>query len=34
MKEPVTVSDEDIAQFAAQVTFNARNTQRVLPTRP
>ena len=34
MTEPVTVSDEDIAQFAAQVTFNARYTQRDVPARP
>ena len=32
--EPVTVSDEDIAQFAAQVTCNARYTQRDVPARP
>jgi carbonic anhydrase len=32
--QPVTVSDEDIAQFAAQISFNARLTQRNVPARP
>jgi carbonic anhydrase len=30
MTEPVTVSDEDIAQFAERIHFNARFTQRRL----
>lgn len=34
MTEPVYVSDGDIAQFAAQVSFNARYTQRNVPARP
>jgi carbonic anhydrase len=34
MTEPVCVSGEDIAQFAAQVNFNARYTQRSVPVRP
>ena len=34
MKEVVTVSDEDMAQFAAQISFNARYTQRAVPARP
>jgi carbonic anhydrase len=34
MTEPVYVSDEDLAQFAAQVSFNARYTQRNVPARP
>jgi hypothetical protein len=34
MKEVVTVSDEDMAQFAAQISFNARFTQRNVPARP
>jgi carbonic anhydrase len=33
LTQPVTVSDEDIAQFAAQVSFNARLTQRDVPAR-
>jgi carbonic anhydrase len=31
MTQPVEVSDEDFAQFAAQVNFNARFTQRSVP---
>ena len=31
MTTPVTVSDEDIAQFAARISFNARYTQRSVP---
>ncbi len=34
MSEPVTVSDEDMAQFAARISFNARYTQRAVPSRP
>ena len=34
LTQPVTVSDEDIAQFAAQISFNARLTQRSVPARP
>ena len=34
LTQPVTVSDEDIAQFAAQISFNARLTQRDVPARP
>jgi len=34
LTQPVTVSDEDIAQFAAQISFNARLTQRNVPARP
>jgi carbonic anhydrase len=34
MNEVVTVSDEDMAQFGAQISFNARYTQRMVPTRP
>jgi carbonic anhydrase len=34
MTQPVTVSDEDLAQFAAQVSFNSRYTQRNVPARP
>jgi hypothetical protein len=34
MREVVTVSDEDMAQFAAQISFNARYTQRDPPARP
>jgi carbonic anhydrase len=30
MTEPVTVSDEDMAQFAERIHFNARSTQRKL----
>lgn len=32
MREPVTVSDEDMAQFAARISFNARYTQRSVPS--
>jgi len=31
MRDPVTVSDEDMAQFANQISFNARYVQRVVP---
>jgi carbonic anhydrase len=31
MTQPAEVSDEDLAQFAAQVNFNARYTQRSVP---
>ena len=31
MLDPVSVSDEDMAQFAARISFNARNTQRGVP---
>jgi carbonic anhydrase len=31
MTQPVEVSDEDFAQFAAQINFNARYTQRSVP---
>jgi carbonic anhydrase len=31
MKEPVVVSDEDMAQFANQISFNARYVQRSVP---
>jgi carbonic anhydrase len=34
LTQPVTVWDEDIAQFAAQISFNARLTQRNVPARP
>jgi carbonic anhydrase len=34
MKEPVTISDEDIAQFAERIHFNARLVQRRVPARP
>jgi carbonic anhydrase len=34
MTEPVTVSDEDIAQFADRISFNARLVQRRVPARP
>jgi carbonic anhydrase len=34
MTEPVTISDEDIAQFAERIHFNARLVQRGLPVRP
>ena len=33
MLEPVTVLDEDMAQFAARISFNARYTQRAIPHR-
>ncbi len=33
MLEPVTVLDEDMAQFAARISFNARYTQREVPAR-
>jgi len=33
MLEPVTVLDEDMAQFAARISFNARYTQRKVPAR-
>ena len=32
MKEPVTILDEDLAQFAARISFNARYTQRMVPS--
>jgi carbonic anhydrase len=31
MREPLTVSDEDIAQFAERIHFNAREVQRSVP---
>jgi len=31
MLKPVTVLDEDMAQFAARISFNARYTQRAIP---
>ena len=31
LRKPVTVSDEDMAQFAAQIDFNARYAQRDVP---
>ena len=31
LRDPVTVSDEDMAQFADQISFNARYVQRVVP---
>jgi carbonic anhydrase len=34
MLEPITVLDEDMAQFAARISFNARYTQREVPTHP
>jgi carbonic anhydrase len=34
MKDPVTVSDEDMAQFAERIHFNARLVQRRVPTHP
>lgn len=34
MLEPVTISDEDMAQFASRISFNARFTQRQVPDRP
>ncbi len=33
MLDPVTVSDEDMAQFVARIGFNARYTQREVPLR-
>jgi hypothetical protein len=30
----VSVLDEDMAQFAARINFNARYTQRAVPARP
>lgn len=34
MTETVSVLDEDMAQFAARINFNARYTQRAVPARP
>jgi carbonic anhydrase len=34
MTDPVTISDEDIAQFAERIHFNARLVQRELPVQP
>jgi carbonic anhydrase len=34
MTDPKTISDEDIAQFAERVHFNARLVQRSIPARP
>jgi len=34
MREPVSVLDKDMAQFAARISFNARSTQREVPAQP
>jgi carbonic anhydrase len=34
MLEPVTISDEHMAQFASRISFNARYAQRNVPDRP
>jgi carbonic anhydrase len=34
MRDPVTISDEDIAQFAERIHFNARLVQRAVPVQP
>jgi carbonic anhydrase len=34
MDEPVTVSDEDMAQFAERIHFNARPVQRQIKVKP
>lgn len=34
MLQPVTVLDEDMAQFAARISFNARYIQRNVPNKP